>query len=68
MSNIPTLGVWSEGKKLKNLTWNLFYKYAWKLKYKLFNYDCVREDTQKKSVFFSGRASKGVGRVNPTDH
>ena len=26
----------------------------------------VREDTQ--SVFFSGRTTKGVGRVNPPDH
>ena len=27
----------------------------------------LREDTQK-SVFFSGRTTKGVGRVNPPDH
>ena len=25
----------------------------------------VREDTHKKSVFFSGRTTKGVGRVSP---
>ena len=31
--------------------------------------DClVREDTHKKSVFFSGRTTKGIGRVNPPDH
>ena len=29
---------------------------------------CVREDTHKKSVFFSGRTTKGVGRGNPRDH
>ena len=28
----------------------------------------LREDTHKKSCFFSGRATKGVGRVNPPDH
>ena len=28
----------------------------------------LREDTHKKGVFFSGRATKGVGRVNPPDH
>ena len=27
----------------------------------------IREDTDKKS-FFSGRTTKGVGRVNPPDH
>ena len=27
-----------------------------------------REDTHKKKFFFSGRATKGVGRVKPTDH
>ena len=25
----------------------------------------IREDTHKKSIFFSGRTTKGVGRVNP---
>ena len=28
----------------------------------------LREDTQKKSFFFSGRTPMGVGRVNPPDH
>jgi hypothetical protein len=28
----------------------------------------IREDTHKKSVFFSGRTTKGVGRGNPPDH
>ena len=28
----------------------------------------LREDTHKKKFFFSGRATKGVGRVNPPDH
>ena len=28
----------------------------------------LREDTYKKKVFFSGRTTKGVGRVNPPDH
>ena len=28
----------------------------------------IREDTHKKSIFFSGRTTKGEGRVNPPDH
>ena len=28
----------------------------------------IMEDTHKKSIFFSGRTTKGVGRVNPPDH
>ena len=28
----------------------------------------IREDTHKKVGFFSGRTTKGVGRINPTDH
>ena len=28
----------------------------------------LREDTHKKSVFFSCRSTKGVGRGNPPDH
>ena len=28
----------------------------------------LREDTHKKVVFFCGRITKGVGRVNPPDH
>ena len=28
----------------------------------------LREDTHKKGVFFSGRTTKGVGRVKPPDH
>ena len=28
----------------------------------------IREDTHKKSVFFSGRTTKGLGRINPPDH
>ena len=28
----------------------------------------VREDPHKKSVFFSSRTTKGVGRGNPPDH
>ena len=35
----------------------------------LFSVDYVfKEDAHKKSVFFSGTTTKGVGRVNPTDH
>ena len=33
-----------------------------------YNSNRVREDTHKKSVFFSGRTTKGVGKVNPPDH
>ena len=28
----------------------------------------LREDKHKKKFFFSGRTTKGVGRVNPPDH
>ena len=28
----------------------------------------IREDTHKKMCFFSGRTTKGVGRVNSPDH
>ena len=30
-----------------------------------FWFQSIREDTQRKSVLFNGRTSKGVGRVNP---
>ena len=30
--------------------------------------DLGKSDTHKKSVFFSGRTTKGVGRVNPPNH
>ena len=53
--------------KLKSISQRQYFKMKETKNMTIFAYT-VREDTHKKSVYFSGRTTKGVGRGNTLDH